>query len=210
MATNHFLILGTHLSFFTPRGRVYLPPPWICISINWFWLTECNRKDAAAQGARTLTPFTFLFLGTQTPYCEKLISHKDSTWRRTEVLWLTGPAGLLDNCQGDFPSWKELSQSCSQITAALVMSMGNRRTYQSSHRIMRLNEVVVNTHHRALAYFSSSENICFVTLVQPLDLPSTLISWFVQWGKKLVLTSYGGSDSMRQWRRIPSSVPGIW
>lgn len=126
---HHFLILGTHLSFFTSRGRVCLPSSWICISINWFWLIESDRKDAAAQDAGTLTSFTFLFLGTQPPYCEKLMPHEDSTWRRTGVLWLAGPAGLWAITRAIFHPVKELIQSRPQITATLVMIMGSRGTH---------------------------------------------------------------------------------
>lgn len=119
----------TSVILFTSRGRVCLPSSWICISINWFWLIESDRKDAAAQDAGTLTSFTFLFLGTQPPYCEKLMPHEDSTWRRTGVLWLAGPAGLWAITRAIFHPVKELIQSRPQITATLVMIMGSRGTH---------------------------------------------------------------------------------
>lgn len=200
---NHLLIFGTHLSFFTSRDRVYLPPLWIYISIYWLWLIECDRKDAAAQDARSLTPFTFCFLEpshlTVRSLCLMKTLHGEelrfSGWQVQLAAWAT-PRAIIHPV-------KKLIQSCPQITAVLVMILGSRRIHQSSHRIMRVNEVIVNMYQRASSNFLSNGNICFVTLVQPLDLPSTFISWFAQWGRKLLLTSYGGSDSMRQWWRIP-------
>lgn len=73
----------------------FLEPGCLALTYRMPW------ESCASSGRKRPSTFSFLPLGTQTPHCEQLMQHGDSTWR-TEALWVMAPADHPANSHGTF------------------------------------------------------------------------------------------------------------